>query len=175
MSAVTDLGVSDETLLIPVGPLHALIDASDRSLVESYTWHALCGHNGKIYAYSRRRVYMHRLIAGTPAGFETDHINGDGLDNRRANLRIASASQNSANMGKPARPGGSAHSSRYKGVSWDRSRDLWQAKITVNQHCRNLGRYSSQEAAALAYDEAARAAWGEFAMTNRDLAIGVTA
>src|SRR3546814_4168420 len=60
-------------------------------LVEGYPWRVLEGHTGKRYAYAMTREggrYMHRIIAGTPKGMETDHINCDGLDNRRVNLRV---------------------------------------------------------------------------------------
>ncbi|MFF3620002.1 AP2 domain-containing protein [Streptomyces sp. NPDC002467] len=147
----------------------ALIDVADLPLVSQYTWRPLKGHNGKLYAYAmagRSAVYMHRLIAGTPAGLETDHVNGDGLDNRRSNLRVATCSQNSANTWKPRRSDGSTATSRFKGVTWDRSRSKWQAKITVDQHCKSLGRYDSEEEAARAYDAAAAARWGAFARLN---------
>jgi len=169
-AAVTKPGLihnMPDAVRVPVGEGHyALVDRDDLHLVEGHTWSLLRGHTGKLYAYASGTVYMHRLIAQTPAGMETDHINGDGLDNRRSNLRHATASQNRANTGKPARPDGSRHSSRFKGVSWDRSRGRWQAKITVNGLCRNLGRYDYEESAAAAYDRAALAAWGEFAYLN---------
>lgn len=144
--------------------LYAIVDAASRDLIAGYRWRVLRGHNGKLYAYAKR-TYMHRLVAGTPPGFETDHINGDGLDNRRANLRTATRSQNKANMGKPARPDGRPHTSRFKGVSWAKSRG-WRAAITVDQHSRYLGIYAVEEDAARAYDAAAIEAWGEFAATN---------
>lgn len=152
---------------VAVGRAHAaLVDAADLALVEGHRWHLLRGHNGKLYAYASGTLYMHRLIAGTQPGYETDHINGDGLDNRRSNLRSATASQNRANMGKPRRPRGATPSSAYKGVSWDRSRGRWQAKIQVAGQHRNLGRYDDEAQAARAYDAAAVAAWGDFAAVN---------
>lgn len=160
-------GMSDAVRRIPVGDSNfALIDAADAELIQGHRWNLLKGHNGKLYASSKARIYMHRLIAGTPVGCETDHINGDGLDNRRANLRVATPSQNRANMGKPARPDGSAHTSRFKGVSWDKARGKWISRIGVNGVSRNLGRYDIEEQAARAYDLAAIAAWGEFALVN---------
>ena len=160
--------MSAPTAYVPVGDLRALVDAPDLALVSGHTWRPLRGHNGKVYAYANRNglIYMHRLILGTPPGMETDHRNGDGLDNRRANLRVATPSQNSANMGKPARPDRSAHTSRFKGVSWDRTRQKWLAKICLNGLHRNLGRYESESDAAHAYDRAAIEAWGEFASVN---------
>jgi len=169
---VYQISADEETLRFPIaqGRHSVLVDRADLDLIGAHAWMVLHGHNGKLYAYriSRRvkAIYMHRLIAGTPAGFETDHANGDGLDNRRSNLRTASASQNRANIWKPARPDGTAHTSIYKGVSWDRSRLKWQAKITVAGRCRSLGRFSTEVAAALAYDSAAINAWGEFARVN---------
>jgi hypothetical protein len=159
------------TARIPVGrEHHALVDDADVDLVSGYDWILLRGHNGKLYAYASGGpgvlVYMHRLIVGTPAGMETDHRNGDGLDNQRSNLRPATAGQNRANMGKPRRPDAGPHTSQYKGVSWDRSRERWQAKIVVAGHHRNLGRYDDEADAARAYDAAALAAWGDFAWLN---------
>lgn len=154
----------DEATLIPVGPTHfAIVDAADFATAEAYKWYVLRGHTGKLYAYSQR-TYLHRLIAGTPKGYETDHINGNGLDNRRANLRTASRSQNSANTWKPRRAGGC--SSKYKGVSWRKGRGKWAAYIQVNGKTTNLGSFASEADAARAYDIAALAAWGQFARLN---------
>lgn len=171
---ITEPGVYDltEAERIAVGDTHwALIDASDCRRLQVYNWRLLAGHNGRLYAVAHGGhvtgiVYMHRLVLGTPKGLETDHINGNGLDNRRANLRIASASQNRANMGKPRRPDGSVHTSRFKGVSWDRSRGKWQAQIRVEGRCRNLGRFDDEVSAAKAYDAAAATAWAEYARLN---------
>jgi hypothetical protein len=168
---VTAVLESTEHVGIPVAPGHeAIIDARDFDLVSRHRWMLLRGHNGKIYAYASvtaGSVYMHRLIAGTPDGYETDHVNGDGLDNRRSNLRPATPSQNRANMWKPRRPDGSRHSSQYKGVSWDKARLKWMAKIARDGGHRNLGRYESEVDAARAYDAAAALArWGEFARLN---------
>ncbi len=167
---ISQQGVYDipaDLATVRVGDAHlALVDAGDLERVADYQWRLLRGHNGRLYAYATGLVYMHRLVLGTPPGYETDHINGDGLDNRRANLRVASCSQNSANAGKPRRPGGEPTSSTYKGVSWDRSRSRWQAKIEIDGRCHNLGRYDDEAEAARAYDVAAHVAWGEFARLN---------
>ena len=162
-------GMDEDVRRIPVGDRFALVDAADYPSVAPFRWRLLHGHNGKLYAYTtvtNGAVYMHRMLAETRPGDETDHENGDGLDNRRANLRTATRSQNKGNMGKPRRPDGSAHSSAYKGVSWDRSRGRWQAKIQANRRHKNLGRYDDEAEAARAYDVAALAHFGEFARLN---------
>lgn len=162
--------MDEDVRRVRVGRDHfALVDAADYPSVAPFHWHLLRGHNGKLYAYAgvtSGSIYMHRLIAETLPGFETDHENGDGLDNRRSNLRTATASQNSGNTWKPRRPGGMAHSSRYKGVSWDKSRSRWQAKICRNGRHKNLGRYDDEADAARAYDAAAMLHYGEFARLN---------
>jgi hypothetical protein len=139
----------------------ALVDDDDHELVSQHTWIALRTRRpGVFYAYSNTQVLMHRLILGCPE-FDADHIDGNGLNNQRHNLRLATRSQNLANM-RP-RAGGS---SRFKGVHWDRVNGRWRAMIQVNGHMRAIGRYSTEEAAARAYDAAALAAWGEFACPN---------
>ena len=155
-----------------------LIDSEDYELVKGFQWRIItpmprCPDKRYVMAWRRRMsIYMHRLIAGADSGEEVDHANGNGLDNRKNNLRIATRSQNQANKGKiPMR--GRHGTSQYKGVCWDKSRNSWAASITVNRRSRGLGRYSSEEEAARAYDKAALEAWGEFARLNFEE--GVTA
>lgn len=153
----------------------AFVDLEDYSLALQHRWHVL-EHDpvapgrrahGPYAAYvahsggrggTRITVYMHQLITGSRF---IDHIDGDPLNNRRSNLRPATKSQNGANARK--NPG---KTSRYKGVFWGRERSGWQAKITVERQQVCLGRFANEEDAALAYDLAAREAFGEFALTN---------
>lgn len=151
---------------IPLGRsgLTTLVDTADLPLLKVTTWQ-LCRNAKYLYAYGylprleggRRRVKLHRYLLGEPAGMLVDHRNHDGLDNRRANLRVATHRENTVNT----RP----HSiSGYKGV--DRSRDKFAARIKIYGEQVNLGTFASPIAAALAYDRAAREAFGEFACTN---------
>jgi len=105
---------------------------------------------------------MHRFLMQPPPGMQIDHINGDGLDNRRCNLRLATNTQNRRN--------GKAHSdgtSRFKGVCWDKFRGRWRADITFENRSIHLGRFHSETDAAIAYDAAARDLFGEFARLNQ--------
>lgn len=143
--------------------LVAVIDDDDVELVQPYSWRALKGrHTHYAMRGSADRdaapLYMHSVISGYRL---TDHINGNGLDNRRANLRPATETQNLANQRK--RGGGS---SQFKGVTWDRDRNLWLAQIQVGGRNRSLGRHRSEEDAARAYDDAARDAFGQYAAIN---------
>lgn len=145
----------------------ALVDAADLGLVNRWKWKPLLGHNSKVYAVrstARGAVYMHRVILRTADGFETDHINGNGLDNRRANLRLATRGQNKANMGKPTVARGS--SSRFKGVHRDKRGVKWVAQIRIDGHTTHLGTFERELDAARAYDKAAHSAWGSYAFLN---------
>jgi hypothetical protein len=106
----------------------------------------------------RRHVALHTFLTGWSY---VDHINSDGLDNRRSNLRPVNASLNSANRRISSR-----NTSGYKGVSFQRSSGWWHAYIKVNQRRRHLGYFDTAEAAAHAYDAAALDIWGEYARTN---------
>lgn len=94
--------------------------------------------------HGKWREYIHREIAGAKEGEQVDHINGDRLDNRRANLRIATQSQNNANQGLRA-----DNKSGVKGVHFCKTRLRWVAQIKVNKKAILLGRYQT-EAEAIA-------------------------
>lgn len=154
---------------IQVGECVALIDSEDAELVAGFAWRPLRQDHGTIYAHAWRgslHLYMHRLILGVPEDRETDHANGNGLDNRKDNLRCATHSQNLANTGKiqlNRQP-----TSQFKGVCWDKSRSRWAVYIATGEarKRRGLGRFTSEEDAARAYDVAALDLWGDFARLN---------
>lgn len=144
----------------------ALFDEADLPVVSQHRW-SVC--NGYVEALiDGKHVSMHRLIMGFPAS-SIDHIDGDPLNNTRANLRTCSTRQNRFNSRKPRVPGGT--SSRYKGVCWNRMSRKWQAGIKVGGKSTHLGLYAVEEDAARAYDRAAAQAFGEFARINFPLAV----
>ena len=103
---------------------------------------------------------MHRVVL---PGFEMlDHINHDGLDNRRENLRPCTASQNHANQRKRTEH----TSSKYKGVHWAKDRNKWRASICVEGRWYKLGAFNTEEEAATVYNAAAQKAFGVFAGLN---------
>ncbi len=146
--------------------MKALVDDEDFDRLVKYNWNA---HYGGRRCYAIRfshmvdgkgvYVLMHREIL-SPDG-DVDHINGNGLDNRRSNLRAATRSQNSMNQ-RP-RPDGR---SKYKGVCWHKQHKKWRAYISMNYKQKHVGLYTTQLEAALAYDRAALELFGEFARPN---------
>jgi hypothetical protein len=167
----------------------AIIDPEDYDRVSQHTWSAEYHHRdcwyattviphpnggtipfisrGKTYRRPRRtHVRMHKFITEYE---RTDHENGDGLDNRRINLRVATALQNSMNTLKQQ---GNVLSD-FKGVSWYKygTTRPWRARITVDGREKSLGYFPREIDAARAYDEAAVKFYGEFAKTNRDLGL----
>lgn len=146
------------TLRIPVGgDLSALVDAADAHLVEGKRWRPATP-KGRTYARSGN-LLMHRVILGAAYGQMVDHIDGDGLNNTRANLRFCNHSENAANaFRKP--------SSGFKGVFLDKKRGLWRARIWKDYRPIDLGAHATPELAAKAYDIAARQIFGTFAHLN---------
>ena len=141
----------------------ALVDEQDRWVL-GYPWHYKECRNCE---YAARRedghsLYLHRQILGlTPAdSFGVDHRDGDGLNNRRTNLRLASHQQNLQNQ----RPRGG--SSPFRGVCWDESRKKWIVTVRFGARREYLGRFNSEHEAALAYNLRARELFGEFARLN---------
>lgn len=149
----------------------ALVDDADFDLVRQFPWTLQEDtREGRLvhgpYAVTRvitlegkvAPLAMHKLLTRWAL---TDHINHDTLDNRRANLRPASATQNSANRRK-----GPGKTSKYKGVHWNGRDKTWVASIGLNGRKKHLGRFADEESAARAYDTAALDAWGEYAHLN---------
>lgn len=135
----------------------AIVDDSDFEVLNQHGWNA--SKTGR-YFYATRdggKVYMHRQIMDTPPGADTDHINGDGLDNRRSNLRVCSRSENLRNTGI-----GKNNNSGYKGVSWAKDKRKWLAQIMVNGKYIRLGYFLSPADASEAYIDAAKDLHGEF-------------
>lgn len=97
---------------------------------------------------------------------QIDHINRDKQDNRFENLRIATSSENKGNQVKHDSRAGRAFTSRYKGVCWSRDRSRWIAQISIEGKTRRLGRFEDEKEAACAYNRAAQAYFGEFAVLN---------
>lgn len=139
------------------------IDDADAEIVQRWTWRAEKRHN-TFYAFASiegKNVRMHRLIMGAKAGEQIDHEDLNGLNNCRANLRRCTNGQNRANT--PKRRG---VESRFKGVTWNRTSRAWSARIYGQDVRAYLGLYATEEDAALAYDRAAEAHYGEFARLN---------
>lgn len=148
----------------------AVIDEADVDLVLAMKWRLFLGNNKKMYA-AHDSGLMHRVILDCPVGIEVDHINGNGLDNRRANLRLATHSQNLANQASHLTRKGKATHSKFKGVTspFPHRERPWRATISVDRKQHFLGYYEHEEDAARAYDSAARLHFGEFAQTNYSL------
>lgn len=138
-----------------------LIDDEDYEKVKDFKWTFIkykCGTRYRV-AKSNPTVYMHRLIMKCPKGEYVDHINGNGLDNRKINLRICSNAENSRNRT-------SKNPSGYKGVFYVESSKKWLAKITFNYKSIWLGRFKTKNEAALAYNNKAIELFGKFAKLN---------
>ena len=106
---------------------------------------------------------MHREILNPPHPLVVDHINHSGLDNREANLRPATKSQN--NINKPYKKKKGAHS-KYHGVTLEKRINKWQAQIRAKGKPRVIGYFDNEIDAAKAYDTAARKYHGQFAVLN---------
>lgn len=154
---------------VPVGPrAYALVDDRDYAKVRKYNWHARTG-GYSLYAVTRGhigkapiRLAMHTLILGMPKkGRCIDHISGNGLDNRRNNLRVCSITENNRHRIHKNRN----NKSGYRGVYLQRP-GVWGATIKVNYKSIYLGGYFSPDIAALAYNRAAVRYFGEFAVLN---------
>lgn len=140
-----------------------VVDDEDFEWLSKFKW---CVNHG----YAKRTVRnglkfvtvrMHREILQASNEMQVDHINGNKLDNRRCNLRLATSSQNQQN-----RRVGKDNTSGFKGVSWHKKSKKWCAQITVNRKVKHIGIFDDSIEAAKAYDKAAKELHGVFANTN---------
>ena len=144
----------------------ALVDEDDLQRANLHRWSLLvpnpaCPHG--VYAQAwiidkhgvKRRMTLHRFLMDAPPGQLVDHVNGDGLDNRRSNLRLVSREQNQRN--RRARSGRD-----HKGITQTPS-GQWRARIEVEGRSRHLGVFKTPEAASLAYHKASVEHFGSYA------------
>lgn len=139
-----------------------MIDVGDLVLVKSYSWYA---HSCKSRWYAATKskgqtLFMHRALMKAPSSKEVDHKDGDGLNCRRSNMRIATSAQNKHNTG--SRP---KNKTGFKGVRQSLS-GRWTATINSDGQRTYLGIFQDARAAACAYDAEARELHGEFARLN---------
>ena len=145
----------------------ALVDDEDYVDVSRFKWYAHTNYRvfyairNITIAGKRKAVKLHRYIMRAPDGVEVDHLNGDGLDCQRANMRLCSRSENQQNT--PAYRG---NGSGFKGVERFDGGEKWRARIRVDGKQRHLGLFNSKEDAARTYDVAARLYFGEHARLN---------
>lgn len=144
----------------------ALVDDEDYKRVSAHKWYAV-RHQGTWYAVTtfgqkRSPTYMHRFVMNLTFGDGgLDHKDRNGLNNQKSNLRFANHSQQQGNRAKMPHT-----SSRYKGVSWSKKRNIWIVTIQRYGKSSYLGSFINEEDAARCYDAAALEHYGEFAYLN---------
>jgi hypothetical protein len=137
-----------------------LFDADDEPLISGHSWYLTNGYakadnpSGKGKGFAK--VYMHRLIMGAQKGVEIDHINGNRLDNRRANLRACFHRENARNK------------SGVSGITWVESRRRWAAQIAFDSNRVGLGYYKTAPEASAAYRIASALLHGRFSSVARN-------
>jgi len=142
---------------------YAIVDEDDYEYLSKFRWRYAAGYAVRFCKESSNRsMSMHREIMGCPENLFVDHINGNGLDNRKANLRICSHKQNNRNRAPHKRK----CSSKYKGVCWSKNHGKWVSRIIVDNKQIFLGYFDDEVLAAMAYNEAAIKYYGDFARLN---------
>ena len=126
----------------------------------------VCNKKGETILRGKRKngtlIYLHQEIIQVPKGMLIDHINHNPTDNRCANLRAATHSQNICHRRKRS----DAKYSKYKGITWRKDIRKWVARVTFEKKGIHLGFFKNEIEAAKAYDEAAKIYHGEFACLN---------
>lgn len=144
---------------------YSLVDSEDFETLASWSWFVVRKFVARKWKFYARRsddcMGLHSFILKCPKGVDVDHIDGDGLNNRKHNLRICSESQNQMN-----RLNLTTNTSGFRGVVWDRRANKWKGTLTANKIRMHLGYFTDPIRAAKARDEAARKHHGNFAVLN---------
>ena len=138
----------------------ALVDDEDFEELNKHKWCYSIGYAQRRISKTRL-LLMHRVILWAEKGQMVDHINMNGLDNRKNNLRLCTKAQNMMNRDKTR-----VNTSGYKGVSWDKYTGNWKAQFKMDGVSYNLGRFTSPKEAAIAYNNVVSELHGEFARLN---------
>ena len=145
----------------------ALVDDNDYESVSRFKWYVSRGYARMSVSFGtldgkqqQVGMFLHRLIMRPPHHLDIDHINHDGLDCRRENMRVCTASQNQHNQVR--RKG----TSKFKGVSQNKGRSKWRAQIKLNGKQIYLGYFHNEAEAGMAYDAKAKELFGDFANLN---------
>lgn len=145
----------------------AIVDDEDFEYLNQWNWCLAKMSRTNEYAMrtirtpNRVSIFMHRLVLEAKKGEYCDHINGNGLDNRRSNLRICGKKENNINRRKNVN-----NTTGYKGVCWDKSSKKWKAQVIYKKKYFHLGFFKNKIEAAKAYNEAALKYHREFATLN---------
>ena len=160
----------DHRLLLLRDGVYTQIDTEDFGTLSAYKWRITSSGYAWVTGIDRRLVgtrYLHRAIMERTLrrtlkrGELVDHIDGNPLNNRRSNLRLATHQQNTWNARGKRRKW-----SKYKGVSFSLDRQKWSASITIDNRSHMIGRFNDESEAALSYDAAAIQVYGDFARPN---------
>lgn len=136
----------------------AIINVEVIDVVLQYKWHL---HGG--YVFSNQVGLLHRFLMNPSDDMVVDHINHNKLDNRRENLRVCTAHQNSMNQSKRCN-----NTSGVTGIVWDKLRNKWKAQICINSKTKHLGYYTTKEEAIEARRQAEIEYFGEFTPNNEE-------
>jgi len=142
------------------------VDDEDYEYLNQWKWY-IAINKSRLYVIRKsnkneickgKTILMHRIILNVPSGLETDHIDHNGLNNQKSNLRICTHSQNQMNCTGRGK-------SKYLGVSFHLNK-YWIAHIKYKNKYIHLGLFNNEKDAATAYDEAAKKYHGKFANLN---------
>ncbi len=146
----------------------ALVDDEDYDSLSENKWCAIRAYDGKrVYSMRtqtkpiRKVILMHREILSPPSGLMVDHVDGDGLNNQRSNLRVCTNAENQWNRGKSV-----FNSTGFKGVTYHKRSGVYQAQIRYMGKSIYIGSFETPEEAAEAYDNYAVNLHGDFSVTN---------
>lgn len=142
---------------------YTYVDPEDYADLSRYTWRLdSSGYAARSETVGgrKRTIRMHRVVNNTPKGCYTDHLCGNKLDNRRANLRTVTPGQNNANARDRKRK------SRFRGVYWHNRASKWVAQISIGGKLNHLGLFEKEGDAARAYRAAARQRYSSFPRPN---------